>query len=164
MPEEQIALASDHGGFRLKEHLKKYLEQEGYAVKDLGTYSEESCDYPDIAEKLGAEVTKEAGECRRGILICGTGIGISIAANKIKGIRAALCGDVYSAQKSREHNDAHVLCLGGRVLGTGLAELICRTFLNTAFAGGRHARRVAKIAALEEKKQGGCHVDAGRSL
>lgn len=149
MAKEGLALASDHGGFPLKEHLKAYLTEQGYQVLDLGTYSEASCDYPAIAARLCQELTAADGGCRRGILICGTGIGMSIAANKCRDIRAALCGDVYSAQMSREHNDANVLCLGARVLGPGLAELICHTFLHTSFAGGRHARRVAQVMALE---------------
>ena len=114
---------------------------------DFGTFTEASVDYPDIAEKVGRAVA--AGEPKRGILIRGTGIGISIAANKIHGIRAALCGDVFSAQMSREHNNANVLCMGERVIGVGLAEMITDTWLQGEFAGGRHERRVDKIAALE---------------
>lgn len=144
----QLAIASDHGGFHLKEHIRKYLEDKGIKVLDYGTYSEASCDYPDFAEKLCAGIA--AGAAERGILICGTGIGISIAANKCPGIRAALCGDVFSAKMSREHNNANVLCMGERVLGVGLAELITDTWLETEFAGGRHQRRVDKIMALEK--------------
>ena len=118
----KIAIGSDHGGIHLKTGLKKYLMDKGIEVLDCGTYTEESCDYPDIAEKVCGKIT--GGEVEKGILICGTGIGISIAANKCKGIRAALCCDVYSAEKSREHNDANVLCMGERVTGPGLAERI----------------------------------------
>lgn len=142
----RLGIACDHGGFHLKEHIKKYLEAKGIKVLDYGTYSEDSVDYPDFAEKLCAGIA--SGEADRGILVCGTGIGISIAANKCRGIRAALCGDVFSAKMSREHNDANVLCMGERVLGVGLAELITDTWLETEFAGGRHKRRVDKIMAL----------------
>lgn len=114
---------------------------------DKGTYTEESCDYPDYAAKVGNAVT--GGEADLGILVCGTGLGISIAANKIKGVRAAVCGDVYSAKMSREHNNANILALGERVTGVGLAEMIVDVWLATEFAGGRHARRVDKIMALE---------------
>lgn len=143
----KIAIGSDHGGFRLKEEIKDFLRQQGLEATDFGTYSTASVDYPDIAREVGEKVV--AGEFDRGILVCGTGIGISIAANKVPGVRAALCGDVYSAQMSREHNDANILALGERVLGSGLALLIVKTWLETPFAGGRHARRVEKIGALE---------------
>lgn len=144
----KLLIGSDHGGIHLKEHLKKYLTDRGYEITDVGTYTEDSCDYPDYAAKLCAELLK--GTTDKGILICGTGIGISIAANKCKGIRAAVCNDVYSAKMSREHNDANVLCMGERIVGVGVAELIADTWLKTAFAGGRHARRVDKIMALEK--------------
>lgn len=147
----KIAMACDHGGFHLKEHLKKYLTEKGVEIVDHGTYSEDSVDYPDYAAKLCQDIVGGVSGAERGILICGTGIGISIAANKCPGIRAALCGDVFSAQMSREHNNANVLCLGERVLGVGLAEMIADTWLNTEFAGGRHQRRVDKIMALESK-------------
>lgn len=143
----KIAMGSDHGGFHLKNHLKDYLELKGYEVIDKGTYTEESCDYPDYAAKVGHAVT--GGEADLGILVCGTGLGISIAANKIKGVRAAVCGDVYSAKMSREHNNANILALGERVTGVGLAEMIVDVWLHTEFAGGRHERRVEKIMALE---------------
>lgn len=143
----KIAMGSDHGGIHLKNHLKDYLTQKGYEVLDKGTYTEESCDYPDYAEKVGKAVT--GGEAELGILVCGTGLGISIAANKIKGVRAAVCGDVYSAKMSREHNNTNILALGERVTGVGLAEMIVDVWLATEFAGGRHARRVDKIMALE---------------
>ena len=118
----KIAMGSDHGGIHLKNHLKGYLEGKGYEVLDKGTYTEESCDYPDYAAKVGRAVV--GGEAELGILVCGTGLGISIAANKIKGVRAAVCGDVYSAKMSREHNNANILALGERVTGVGLAEMI----------------------------------------
>lgn len=146
----KIAIASDHGGYHLKEHLKKYLLDKGIEVVDYGTDSEASVDYPDYAAKLCQGLKEGAAE--RGILVCGTGIGVSIAANKCPGIRAALCGDVFSAKMSREHNNANVLCMGERVLGKGLAEMITDTWLTTEFAGGRHERRVGKIMALENKK------------
>ena len=144
----RIALGSDHGGVHLKEHLKEYLTKKNLEVVDCGTYSEASCDYPDIAVKVCDAIN--CGDVEKGILVCGTGIGISIAANKVVGIRAALCGDVFSALMSREHNDANVVWLGERVLGIGLAEMIVDTWLGGEFAGGRHANRVAKIMALEE--------------
>ena len=142
----KIAMASDHGGVHLKEHIKNYLQGKGIEVVDHGTYGEESCDYPDFAEKLCQDITSGASGAERGILICGTGIGISIAANKCKGIRAALCADVFSAKMSREHNDANVLAMGGRVVGPGLAIKIVETFLNTPFSGEeRHERRIHLI-------------------
>ena len=126
-----------------------HLKERGVEFRDYGTFSTDSCDYPDYGEAVARAVA--SGECERGIVVCGTGIGISIAANKVHGIRCALCGDCYSAEKSREHNDANMLALGGRVLGEGLALKIVDTFLDTEFAGGRHARRLAKIAAIEER-------------
>lgn len=145
----KLLIGSDHGGYHLKEHIKKYLSEKGYEMVDVGTDSEDSCDYPDFAQKLCDGIAQ--GTAEKGILICGTGIGISIAANKCAGIRAALCNEVYGAQMSRQHNDANVLCMGARVVGVGTAELIADTWLNTDFEGGRHERRVAKIMALEEK-------------
>lgn len=142
-----LALGSDHGGFQLKETIKKHLDETGFTYRDFGTYSLESVDYPDIAQAVAKAVTD--GECEKGIIICGTGIGISIAANKVKGIRAALCHDVFSAQMSREHNDANILAMGERVIGPGLALMIVDTWLAANFAGGRHGRRVEKITALE---------------
>jgi len=144
----KIIIGSDHGGIHLKEILKQHLEERGIAYSDAGTYTEESCDYPDIAVKVCEEVV--SGRAERGILVCGTGIGMSIAANKVDGIRAALCGDVFSATMSREHNNANVICLGERVLGAGLAASILDAWLDTDFAGGRHARRVDKIMAIEK--------------
>lgn len=143
-----IAIGSDHGGFELKNHVIAHLKEQGVEVCDMGTYSEESCDYPVIAKKVAEAVS--GGEYEKGILICGTGIGISIAANKVKGIRAALCGDVYSAQMTRRHNDANILCMGGRVIGRELAFMICDTFLKEEFEGGRHEKRIAAISAMEE--------------
>ena len=143
-----IAIGSDHAGYALKCEVIKHLEETGAQFTDCGC-SGESVDYPDIAEKTCALVTSGAAE--KAILICGTGVGISISANKIKGIRAALCGDWYSAKYTRLHNDANVLCMGGRVIGAGLACEITDIFLSTEFEGGRHARRVEKIMKLEEK-------------
>ena len=143
-----IAIGSDHAGYALKCEIIKHLEEKGVQYIDCGCNGE-SVDYPDIAEKTCAKVV--SGEADKGILICGTGVGISISANKIKGIRAALCGDWYSAKYTRLHNDANVLCMGGRVIGAGLAAEITDMFLETEFEGGRHARRVDKIMKLEEK-------------
>lgn len=146
----KVTIGSDHGAVELKEEVKKVLaEFEGVEVKDVGTFGTEAVDYPDIAEKVCADVVD--GESERGIVLCGTGLGISIAANKIKGIRCALCNDVYSAKMSREHNNANVLAMGGRVTGFGPAGEIVRAWLTTDFAGGRHERRVNKIMALENK-------------
>lgn len=143
-----IAIGSDHGGFHLKETIKARLAELNVEFHDFGTYTTESVDYPDIAKEVGEAVA--AGDYEQGILICGTGIGISIAANKIKGVRAALCGDVYSAQMSREHNNANILAMGERVVGPGLALMILDTWLKTPFAGGRHERRVGKISDIEQ--------------
>lgn len=144
----KFAIGSDHGGIHLKEHIKNYLIGKGIEVIDKGTYTEESCDYPEYAEKVAKAVV--GGEVDKGILVCGTGLGISIAANKVKGIRAAVCSDVFSAKMSREHNDANILCMGERVVGVGLAEMMVDVWLETEFAGGRHSRRVEKMMALEE--------------
>ncbi len=146
-----IAIGSDHGGFALKQAVMQHLSALGLEYKDYGTYTEESCDYPIYAEAVARAVTSGAAE--KGILICGTGIGVSIAANKVQGIRAALCGDCYSAEYTRRHNDANVLALGARVTGAGLAEKIVDTFLQTGFEGGRHARRVALISDLETRER-----------
>lgn len=143
----KIAIGSDHGGFNLKEEIKTYLAQKGIEVQDYGTHSLESCDYPDIAVKVAEAVAKDKE--LKGILICGTGIGISIAANKVKGIRAALCHDTFSAKATREHNDANILCMGERVIGRGLALDIVDAWISMEFAGGRHQKRVDKISALE---------------
>ncbi len=139
-----IAIGSDHGGFILKEAVKAYLVEQGYEVKDLGCYTHESVDYPVYGKAVGRAVA--SGECEKGIAVCTTGIGISMAANKIKGVRCALCSDPYSARLTREHNDANVLALGAGVVGPLLALEIVDTFLNTKFSGAeRHARRVALI-------------------
>ena len=138
----KIGIASDHGGFALKEIIKKEFKDK-VEIIDYGTDSEESVDYPDFGQALGKAVVK--GEVERGIVICGTGIGISIAANKVKGVRCALCNDLFSAQMSRRHNDANVLAMGGRVIGDVLAIEIVKIFLEEEFEGGRHAKRVEKI-------------------
>lgn len=144
----RIAIGCDHGGFDLKDMVIGVLKSLGHEVEDKGTYSRESVDYPDFAREVCGAVTK--GECQRGILICGTGIGMSIAANKIRGIRAALCHDVYSAKLTRQHNDSNVLVMGARVIGPGLAEEITRAWLEGAFEGGRHIQRLRKVAELED--------------
>ncbi|HIR86494.1 MAG TPA: ribose 5-phosphate isomerase B [Candidatus Limivicinus faecipullorum] len=139
-----IGIGSDHGGFELKEAVKKHLEERGLEYKDFGTYTPASCDYPVYGRAVAKAVA--FGECDRGIIICGTGIGISITANKVKGIRAALCSDCFSAQATREHNDANILAMGARVLGEGLALKIVDTFLDTPFSGDpRHVRRISMI-------------------
>ncbi|MGM9935337.1 ribose 5-phosphate isomerase B [uncultured Clostridium sp.] len=145
----KIAIGCDHGGFELKNEIIKYLESENYEVKDFGTYSTDSCDYPDIAQPVAEAVA--AKEFDFGILICGTGIGIGIAANKVPGIRAALCSDTFSAHATREHNNANILTMGQRVVGTGLALEIVKTFLNAEFEGDRHLKRIDKITAIEKK-------------
>lgn len=139
-----IAIGCDHGGFELKQEIIKYLEEQNFVYKDYGCYDTSSVDYPEYARKVAnAVVSKEA---EKGILICGTGIGISIAANKVKGIRAALCHDCFSAQATREHNDANVLAMGGRIVGPGLAVKIVDIFLNTPFSEDeRHIRRISQI-------------------
>ncbi len=139
-----IAIGSDHGGFALKQALMAHLDRRGLAYKDYGTYSEDSCDYPQYAKAVANAVV--SGECERGILICGTGIGVSITANKIPGVRAALCGDCFSAEATRLHNDANILCMGARVVGEGLAVKITDTFLDTPFSNDpRHIRRISQI-------------------
>ena len=145
----KIAIGNDHAAVAMKQEVAAYLKELGHEVVNMGTDRAESCNYPEYGEKVARAVAGGEADC--GVLICGTGIGISIAANKVHGIRCALCGDCYSAEKSREHNDANMLALGGRVLGEGLALKIVDTFLDTEFAGGRHARRLAKIAAIEER-------------
>ena len=139
-----IAIGSDHGGVALKKALMAHLDKRGLKYKDFGTYSEASCDYPVYAKAVGHAVAD--GECERGILICGTGIGVSITANKVPGIRAALCGDCFSAEATRQHNDANILCMGARVVGEGLALKIADTFLDTPFSNDeRHIRRISQI-------------------
>ena len=139
----KVALGSDHGGFNYKEHIIDYLKARNIEFVDVGTHTRESCDYPEIAKEVAQKVAK--GEYNRGILVCGTGIGLSIVANKVKGIRAALCGDTYSARVSRAHNNANVLCLGERVIGEHLALDIVDIWLKTGFEGGRHKKRVDMI-------------------
>lgn len=144
----KIVLASDHAGFDLKEIIKEDLSNKGYNIEDLGTYTTDSVDYPDYGLKAAKIVA--SGEADKGIVICGTGIGISISANKFRGIRCALCSDVYSAKMTRAHNDSNMLALGGRVIGRDLALEIVYAWLNTEFEGGRHARRVGKIMDIEK--------------
>ena len=146
-----IALANDHSGIALKEEIKKLLDKRGLEYKDFGTNTEASVDYPIYGESVAKAVV--SGECDRGIIICGTGIGISIAANKVRGARAALCTDCFMAEMTRRHNDANILALGARVLGHGLALKIVETFLDTEIEGGRHARRVDIISAIEERSR-----------
>lgn len=143
-----IAIGCDHGGYELKTALIKHLQERNIEFIDCGCNGE-TVDYPDIAVRLCEKVTN--GECGKGILVCGTGIGMSMAANKVNGIRAAVCGDCYSARFTRLHNNANVLCMGARVIGAGLAAQITDEFLDTEFEGGRHERRVEKIMKLEEE-------------
>lgn len=139
-----IALGCDHGGYALMQEVIDYLEKQNIEYQNFGTYSEDSCDYPVYAKKVAHAVAD--GNCEKGILICGTGIGVSITANKIKGIRAALCGDCFSAKATREHNDANILAMGARVVGVGLALEIVKTFLETPFSNDeRHIRRISQI-------------------
>ena len=145
----KIAIACDHGGLNLKREIKKYLEANGYEVKDFGTDTYDSCDYPDYA--LPAAEAVASGECERGILVCSTGIGVSIVANKVPGIRCAHCHDTYCAEFTRLHNDANMLALGEKVVGPGYAVKIAEVFLKTQFEGGRHSRRVNKISEVEKK-------------
>lgn len=144
-----LAIGCDHGGVSLKKEIIKYLEANNIDYKDFGTYTEESCDYPDIAVKVCDAINSK--ECDKGVLICGTGIGISMAANKIHGIRAALCHDYFSAKYTRLHNDSNIIAFGARVIGPGLAIELLDIFLNTEFEGGRHSTRVDKMMALENK-------------
>ncbi|MCX7951447.1 MAG: ribose 5-phosphate isomerase B [Clostridiales bacterium] len=145
----KLAIGCDHGGYNLKTAILEHLDKKGIEYKDFGCYSTESCDYPDFAEKVAEAIVN--GECERGIIICGTGIGISIAANKVPGIRAAHCTDTFSAKASRQHNDANILALGERITGVGLALDIVDAYLEAEFEGGRHQRRVDKITEIEKK-------------
>ncbi len=149
IPDKTVALGADHGGFELKENLKPYLQEMGYAVLDCGTFSSDSVDYPDFAYAVAKLVAE--GRAARGIMVDGAGIGSCMAANKVPGVRAALCYDLSTAINSREHNDANVLTLGGRLIGVNLAREIVKTWLSTSFGGGRHARRVDKIMAVERR-------------
>ena len=143
----KIAIGCDHGGYDLKEHIVQLLEDMGHEVKDCGTYSKESCDYPIFGEAAARAVA--SGECERGIVICTTGIGISIAANKVKGIRCAHVCDPLAAEMTRRHNDANMLALGAGLTGRNLADRCVEVFLSTEFEGGRHARRVGQLDAIE---------------
>jgi ribose 5-phosphate isomerase B len=147
----RIAIGSDHAGFSVKETIRKYLESAGYAVSDLGTSSEESVDYPDYGKAVGERVVSKQADL--GIAVCGTGIGISIAANKVPGVRAALAHDVNTARLAREHNDANVLALGGRVVTGDAAIEMVQTFVTTTYLGGRHQRRLDKITAIEKEER-----------
>jgi ribose 5-phosphate isomerase B len=149
----RLALGADHAGWRLKDHLRDLLASRGHEVLDQGTGSDESCDYPDVAAKVGRAVAGGAAEM--GILVCGTGIGMAMAANRIPGIRAASCTDLFSVRLAREHNGANVLALGARVIAPQHAEALADAFLATPFAGGRHQRRIDKIAALDRERGGG---------
>ena len=143
-----IALGCDHGGYMLKETVQKLLDALSLPYKDFGCFSEDSVDYPLIAEAVGKSVA--SGECEKGILICGTGVGMSIAANKVKGIRCVVCSDPYSAQLSRMHNDTNVIAIGARVIGPEMAKMILKLWLETEFEGGRHSRRVDMINRLDD--------------
>ena len=143
-----IALAADHGGYELKEAIKKHLEEKGVAYVDYGTNSTASVDYPDMALPACKAVVN--GECDKALLFCGTGVGISMSANKVKGIRACCCSDAFSAEFTRRHNDANALCMGGRVVGPGLAIQLVDVFLGTEFEGGRHSARIEKLMAIEQ--------------
>lgn len=145
-----IAIACDHAGLSLKDEIIKHLTEKNLKVKDFGTFDTNSCDYPDFAYPASKSVAM--GECEKGILVCGTGVGMSMCANKVKGVRCALCGDCFSAQATRQHNDANMLALGARVTGAGLALKIVDTFLETPFEGGRHQRRIDKISDIETKE------------
>ena len=144
----KIAIGSDHGGFELQGKLIAHLKENGYEVEDCGTYEPKSCNYPEIAKKVADKVV--AGEVEKGILCCGTGIGMSIAANKVKGVRAAVVSDAFSTKYTRLHNDTNILCLGERVIGPGLAAMLVDIFLTTEFEGGRHQVRVDMITDLEK--------------
>ena len=144
----KISMGCDHGGYPLKEHIKAFLEQKGHQVVDCGCNSTQSVDYPAFAKAAAEEVA--SGRCDRGIVICTTGIGVSICANKVKGIRCALCSETFTAEMTRRHNDANMLAMGGGIVGQNLAEKIVETFLTTEFEGGRHARRVGLMMDIEK--------------
>ena len=144
-----VALGADHAGFELKEALKAWLIQAGHQVLDFGSHSSESVDYPDYALQVGETVV--AGKAERGLLVCGTGIGMAMAANKVPGVRAAFCSDLFTARLSREHNDANILALGGRLVGRELAIEILKLWLATSFAGERHQHRIVKISEIEQR-------------
>lgn len=144
-----LAIGSDHAGYEMKEEIKKYLEEKGYEVKDYGTNSTESCDYPEFGEKVGRAVA--SGECEEGVLVCGTGIGISLAANKVKGIRAAVCSEPVSARLAKQHNNANIIAFGARIVGMEEAKGIVDAFLSAEFLGGRHEKRVNMISDIENR-------------
>lgn len=146
----KIGIGCDHAGFSMKEEIKAYLTEQGHELTDCGTYSTKSCDYPVFGERVALAVKN--GEVERGILICGTGIGISLAANKVKGIRAAVCSEPYSAQMAVRHNDAQIVAFGARVIGIDTAKMIADAFLSASFEGGRHKKRVDMIRAVEERE------------
>ena len=145
----KIAIGCDHGGYLLKQDILIWLEEHDFEFEDFGCYNTESVDYPVYAEKVARAVAN--GECDRGIVICTTGIGVSMAANKVKGIRCALCGDSYSAEMTRRHNNANVLAMGAGIIGPNMAKKITEVFLTTEFEGGRHEKRIAKLMAIEER-------------
>lgn len=147
----KVIIGSDHGGFEMKEEIKKFLEEQGIHVHDYGTYSTQSVDYPDVALLVAEAVAKELHLGTLGIMIDGAGVASAICCNKVTGIRAACCNDVFTARNAREHNDANVLTFGGRVIGTGVAKEIVKLFVCTKFAGGRHSRRVEKMMQIEGK-------------
>ena len=147
----KIAIGCDHGGYLLKQDILIWLEEHDYEFEDFGCYNTESVDYPVYAEKVARAVA--SGACDKGIVICTTGIGVSMAANKVKGIRACCCSDSFSCEYTRRHNDANALCMGGRVVGAGLACQLVDIFLNTEFEGGRHQRRIDQIAAIENGEE-----------
>lgn len=146
----KVAVGSDHGGLQLKETVMSTLQTLHIEVEDMGTYDQTSCDYPDFALRVAEAVA--SGKCEQGVLICGTGIGMSIAANKVPGIRAALCNEVFSARMARAHNDANILCIGARVVGPGVASEIVSAYFAGAFEGGRHAGRLEKIAVMDARR------------
>jgi len=145
----KISMACDHGGFDLKENVKAYLTELGHEVEDFGCYSKDSCDYPDMGEAAARAVAE--GKCEKGVVICTTGIGISISSNKVKGIRCALCSEPWSAEMTRRHNDANMLAMGAGAVGPNLAHKIVDAFLSHEFEGGRHQRRIDKMMAIENK-------------
>lgn len=147
----KIAIGNDHAAVELKQHIIKYVEDKGHTVVNFGTDTNDSCDYPVYGEKVGKAVA--SGECDCGILICGTGVGISLAANKVKGIRCVVCTDAYSARLSRQHNNTNVLAFGARVVGPATAEMLVDEFLNTEFEGGRHQRRIDMISDIENRNE-----------
>lgn len=147
----KIAIGNDHAAVELKQHITKYVESKGHTVVNFGTDTNDSCDYPVYGEKVGRAVA--SGECDRGILICGTGVGISLAANKVRGIRCVVCTDAYSARLSRQHNNTNILAFGARVVGPATAEMLVDEFLDTEFEGGRHQRRIDMISDIETREE-----------